>query len=292
MKCFERPLPIVALIALSTLLIPPVQVCAAVSDMAGVASPDDDTGLVVQVRSRQQPARTGRVFLAELDDEIIVDVRAPERFFHYLIDRGVLNDPREPKDVATRDAEKKEEENANALPEEKKSLALKNLAERRDRRFKTEMDDWLQRMSLFVDGHPMPGLSPEWIYNWSEPSADPNQPPVNYYALEYRLRKTDENRDAWFDLLRGNFIFDRPAVISVGFNKVVGDRKDMVRSAINLQDAKDWQRFKIRVAPPWKLALSCVIIILLVALCLALGHNSDLLRDITAPLNPGGRHPF
>jgi len=228
----------------------------------------------------------------ELDDEIIVDVRAPEKFFQYLIDRGVLSDPREAKDVVTRDAEKKEEEHANTLPEEKKSLALKNLTQRREQRFKNEMDDWLQRMSLFVDGHPLPGLVSEWIYSWPEYSTDPNQPPVYYYALEYRLRKTDENRDAWLDILRGNFVFDRPTVISVGFNKVIGDRKDIVRSAINLQDAKEWQHFEIRVAPLWKLVLSCVIIVLLIGVCLALARNSDLLRDITAPLNPGGRHPF
>jgi hypothetical protein len=267
--------------------------CAAGSDSAVLTLQDQDTGAVVQVRWPSQQAHTGGIFLAELGDEIIVDIRSPEKFFKSLIERGVLSDPREAKDAAVRDAEKKEEESAKALAtEEERSTALLKLEQRREQRLRNAMDDWLQHMSLFLDGHPMPGLAPEWIYNWPEYPPDPKQPPVYYYAVEYRLRKTDGNRDAWLDLLRGHFVFDRPTLVSVGFNKVFGDRTDIVRSEINLQNAKEWQRFMIRTAPPWSLAVSCVMIVLLIALCLALARNSDLLRDVTAPLNPGGRHPF
>jgi len=79
-----------------------------------------------------------------------------------------------------------------------------------------------------------PDLAPQFTYHWFEPTADPKLPPVSNYALEYRLRKTDENRDAWFDLLRGQGVFDRPTVVSLGFNKVVGDRKDIVQSLLIL----------------------------------------------------------
>src|SRR5438876_11103525 len=94
-----------------------------------------------------------------------------------------------------------------------------------------------------------PNLAPQFTYHWFEPTADPKLPPVSNYALEYRLRKTDENRDAWFDLLRGQGVFDRPTVVSLEFNKVVGDRKDIVQSYVNTKDAKDWQRFSLRTAP-------------------------------------------
>jgi hypothetical protein len=267
----------------------PVNMPVAGSDNPGSTLQQEDTGTVIQVRlPSQHHPRTGSSFVAALGDEIIVDFRSPEKFFQYLIDRDVLPDPREAKG----EAEKQEEEHAKALSDAERDTALKKLAGRREQRFKNAMDGWLQQMSLFFDGHPMPGLPPEWIYDWLEYSADPKQPPVHYYALEFRLRKTDENRDAWLDLLRGHGVFDRPTMLSVGFNKVVGERKDIVRSEINLPNAKEWQRFSIRIAPLWSLAVSCVVVLMLSGLCLSLARNSDLLRDVAAPLNPVGRHPF
>ena len=289
---YWSPLLIVAFVL--AFLFHPVglQLAAAESAQSSYPGEDASTGAIVGVRPRLQSVRQGGPFTATLDDEITVDFRAPERFYQNLIDREILPDPRIAKDAAQRDAEKQEEEEVKKLSEPDRTTALQKIAERREQRFQNTMDGWLQQMSLFFDGRPIPALAPQFTYHWLEYTADPKLPPVGNYALEYHLRKTDENRDAWFDLLRGQGVFDRPTVVSVGFNKVVGDRTDIVPSYVNTKGAKDWQRFSLRTAPFWSLAVSCILIALLVVLGLILARDSDLLRDVSAPLNPNERHPF
>ena len=112
----------------------------------------------------------------------------------------------------------------SAMPKNKRKKRLESCPNRigpqycrrspsaREQRFQNAMDGWLQQMSLFFDGHPIPALAPQFAYRWLEYTTDPKLPPVSNYALEYHLRKTDENRDAWFDLVArpGRFSIDRP----------------------------------------------------------------------------------
>jgi hypothetical protein len=266
---------------------------SATAQTAGSISHDGTAGVVVEVRPPNQHSRKGGPFVAGLGDEILVDVQSVEKFFQYLIDRQILVDPSPGKDDTEREADKNEEEHVKSLPAGgERDTANKNLVARREQRFQNAIDGWLQKMSLFFDGHPIPSLSPEWIYGWYEYSADQKEPPTRYDALEFRLLKTDENREALLELLRGNGISDRPTKVAVGFNKVFGDRTDLILSQVNRAGATDWQRFYIRTAPRGALVASLLAIFALVILCLWLAVSSNLLRDATSPRNPSGQYPF
>jgi hypothetical protein len=278
--------------ALGLALFVAVDLQVAGAQTAGSISRGGTAGLVLEVRPPNQPSRIGGPFVAALGDEIFVDVQSVEKFCQYLIDRQVLPDPRPGKDAAEREADKTEEERAKNLPIAERDAALKKLEARREQRFQNAIDGWLQKMSLFLNGHPIPGLSPEWIYGWYEYSSDPAQPPARYDSIEFRLLKTDENREAWLELLRGNGISDRATTVAVGFNKAFGDRTDLILSQVNTAGAKEWQRFYIRTAPRSALLASSLAIFALIILCLWLAVSSNLLRDTTAPRNPGGRYPF
>jgi uncharacterized protein YlxW (UPF0749 family) len=254
-------------------------------------STSEEKAKVVQVR---QPGTrdflAGRPFVAALDDEVLVDVRSAREFFQNLVDRNILPDPREAKDLAERETEKQKQAEAGNLPPEQRQQVLKEINDKRENRFQNAMDEWLQKMSLFLDRRPVPGLSPESTNNWSDWS-DPRKPTV-YHELEFRLRKTSENRDAWLDLLRGHGIADRPTTVSVGFNKFIGDRTDIIESDIDPKSVRGWQHFIIRTARTGTLLASSAVIFILLIVCLWLAISTDLLRDRTAPLRPGGRHPF
>jgi hypothetical protein len=260
---------------------------------AGAIVKGGESGAVVEVRpSPNQVVRMGGPFVAALGHEIVVDIQSADKFFQYLIDRQILVDPRPGKDANEREADKNEEGRIKNLPEAERGAALKKLQDVRAQRFQNAVDAWIQQMSLFLDGHPIPGLSPEWTYRWDEYSADAAQPSTRYDAVEFRLSKTDENREAWLDLLRGSGIKDRATTVTVGFNKVFGDRTDLILSQINVAGAKKWQRFSIRTAPRMALVASALIILLMLILCIRLAVCSNLLRDTSASPNPGGRHPF
>jgi hypothetical protein len=260
---------------------------------AGVIVKGGEKGAVVEVRRPpNQVVRMGGPFVAGLGDEIFVDIQSADKFFQYLIDRQILVDPRPGKDANEREADKNEEGRIKNLPEAERGAALKKLQDVREQRFQNAVDAWIQQMSLFLDGHPIPGLSPEWTYRWDEYSADAAQPLTRYDAVEFRLSKTDENREAWLDLLRGSGIYDRATTVTVGFNKVFGDRTDLILSQINVAGAKKWQRFYIRTAPRTRLVASALIIFAMLILCIWLAVCSNLLRDTSLPPNQGGRYPF
>jgi hypothetical protein len=250
-------------------------------------------GLLVEVRPPNQPVRLGGPFFASLGDEIFVDVRSVEKFFQDLVDRDILPDPR-PGNDAEREADKKDREDAKNLHGSDQTAAIKKIEARGEQRFQNAIDGWLQKMSLFFDGHPIIGLYPESVTRWwpDEYTSDPAAPPTRYDTLQFRLSKTDENRDVWLELLRGNGISDRPTKVTVGFNKVFGDRTDLILSQVSTIGAKNWQRFYIRTAPRSALMASFLAIFALVILCLWLAISSNLLRDTTARRNPSGRYPF
>jgi hypothetical protein len=248
---------------------------------------------VIQVRPpNSRIVRKGGPFVAALGDEALVDVRSLHEFFQNLVDRNILPDPRGAKDLAEAEAERQKQEQAANLPPEQRQKVLKEIDEMREHRFQNAMDGWLQKMSLFLDRHPVPALSPEYITYWTESSNDPTKPPTVYHELEFRLRKTSENRDAWLDLLRGHGIFDRPTIVSIGFDKFIGERTDIVESEVDPKSVDGWQRFIIKTAPVSTLLVSSGVIFILIVLCLWLAISTDLLRDTTAPLRPGSRHPF
>ena len=266
---------------------------ALVSVTSGAAetSTSEEKARVIQVRKPgTRDFLEGGPFVAALDDEVLVDVRSVREFFQNLVDRNVLPDPRESKDPAEREAERKKQEEAGNLPPEQRQQVLKEINDKLENRFQNAMDEWLPKMTLFLDRHPFPGLSPESIYNWSEWSKPTK--PIVYHELEFRLRKTSENRDAWLDLLRGRGILSRPTMVSIGFNKVFGDRPYIVESDVGPKSVPLWQHFIINTAPISKLLLSSCVIFILTVVCLWLAISTDLLRDTTAPLRPGGRHPF
>jgi hypothetical protein len=256
-------------------------------------SPAQEKAKVIQVRPpNSQTVREGGPFVAALGDEVLVDVRSLHEFFQDLVDRNILPDPRQAKDLAERDAERQKQEQAANLPPEQRQKVLKEIDEMRENRFQNAMDGWLQKMSLFLDRHPVPALSPEFTISWPEPNGDPTKPPTVYHELEFRLRKTSENRDAWLDLLRGHGIFDRPTIVSIGFDKFIGERPYIVASEVDPKSAEKWQHFIIKTAPVSTLLVSSGVIFVLIILCLWLAISTDLLRDTSAPLRPGSRHPF
>jgi hypothetical protein len=250
-------------------------------------------GLLVEVRPPNQPARVGGPFFASLGDEIFVDVQSVEKFFQDLVDRKILPDPRPGNDAEVK-ADEKDREAAKNLHGVDQTAAIKRIEARGEQRFQNAIDGWLQKMGLFFDGHPIPGLSPESISRWwpDEYSADPAAPPTRYDTLQFRLSKTDENRNVWLELLRGNGISDRPTKVTIGFNKIFGDRTDCILSQVSPASVKNWQRFYIRTAPRSALVASSLVIFALVILCLWLAVSSNLLRDATARRNPSGRYPF
>ena len=208
---------------------------------AEISSPEEKAK-VIQIRAPgSRTVRQGGPFVAALGDEVLVDVQSLHGFFQNLVDRKILPDPREPKDFAEAESERQKREQAgNLAPEQQKQL-LKELDAKREQRFENAMDGWLQKMSLFLDRRPVPGLSPESIYYWPESTEDPLKPPIVYHELEFRLRKTKENRDAWLDLLRGRGIFDRPTIVSIGFDKFIGERTDIVESEVNPNSTEKWK---------------------------------------------------
>jgi hypothetical protein len=253
----------------------------------------EDKARVIQVRAPgSRTVRDGGPYVAALGDEVLVDVRSIHEFFQNLVDRKILPDPREPKDFAEAELEKQQQEKASSLPQDQQKQMLREIADRREQRFQNAMDGWLPKMSLFLDRRPVPGLSPESIYYWPESGNDPLKPPTVYHELEFRLRKTTENREAWLDLLRGHGIFDRPTLVSIGFDKFIGERTDIVESEVNPNSAQKWQLFIIKTAPGSTLIVSSVVILVLIVLCLWLAISTDLLRDTSAPIRAGGRYPF
>ena len=85
---------------------------------------------------------------------MLVDVQSLPEFFQDLVDRSILPDPREAKDLAERDAERQKQEQAANLPPEQRQKVLKEIDKMRENRFQNAMDGWLQKMSLFLDRHP------------------------------------------------------------------------------------------------------------------------------------------
>jgi hypothetical protein len=251
------------------------------------APTEEDKARVIQVRpTGSQTVRKGGPSVASLGDEVLVDVQSVHEFFQNLVDRKILPDPREPKDFPEAELEKQQREKAANLPtDEQKKAALKEIDDRREQRFQNAMDGWLDKMSLFLDRHPVPGLSPEFHTGWKEGT-------TVYHELEFRLRKTSENRDAWLDLLRGHGILDRPTVVSIGFNKFIGERQDVVASEVDPISTQTWQHFIIKTAPRLKFGFSVCIIFILLVICLWLAISTDLLRDTSAPLRVGRQHPF
>lgn len=266
---------------------------SATAQDAGSISNGGTAGAVIQAYPTKEHPGVGGPFFGGLGEEIFVDVQSVDKFFQYLIERQILPDPRFGKDAAEREADKNEEERAKNLAAGERNTALKKLESVREQRFENAIDGWLQKMSLFLDGHPIPGLSPEWIFRWPDQyGADPTQTPTRYDTLEFRLSKTDANREIWLELLRGNGIADRPTRVSLGFNKFLGDRTDLILSQVSVGGAKPWQRFYIRTAPRSALVASALAIFALTVLCLWLAASSNLLRDTTARRNPSGRYPF
>ena len=256
-------------------------------------STSEEKARVIQVRPPDSRiVRKGGPFVATLDEEVLVDVRSLHEFFQNLVDRNILPDPREAKDLAEGEAERQKKEQAANLPPEQRQKVLKEIDDKREQRFQNAMDGWLQKMSLFLDRHPVPALSPEFTISWNESSGDPTKPPTVYHELEFRLRKTSENRGTWLDLLRGHGILDRPTIVSIGFDKFIGERTDIVDSEVDPKSAEKWKHFIINTAPVSTLLVSSGVIFVLIILCLWLAISTDLLRDTSAPLRPGGRHPF
>jgi hypothetical protein len=119
----------------------------------------EEKARVIQVRSPgSQTVRQGGPFVAALGDEVLLDVQSLREFFQDLVDRSILSDPREAKDLAERDAERQKQEQAANLPPDQRQKVLKEIDEMRENRFQNAMDGWLQKMSLFLDRHPVPAL--------------------------------------------------------------------------------------------------------------------------------------
>ena len=92
--------------------------------------------------------------------------------------------------------------------------------------------------------------------------------------------------------VRGHGIFDRPTIVSIGFDKFIGERPYIVDSVVDPKSEEKWKHFIIKTAPVSTLLVSSGVIIVLIILCLWLAISTDLLRDTSAPLRPGNRHPF
>lgn len=93
-------------------------ILVSVTSAEAQTSTSEEKARVIQVRPPgSQTVRKGGPFVAALGDEVLVDVQSLHEFFQNLIDRSILPDPREAKDLAERDAERQKEEQAANLPQ-------------------------------------------------------------------------------------------------------------------------------------------------------------------------------
>ena len=295
---------------------------------AAETAPTIGPAAVVEVRHAWEPARTAKKEReVPMWGSLTVDVRSPELWFQSLVDRGLLEDPRDIKDKeliaekAKRDAAAKDlmtqakaaEEalvKEKVLPEdprlkkakvdqERATVKLHDAAlwwrEQQEIRWRNQVEDWLGKVCLFFDGKPMRDLVPEWVdpWPWDEYEAGDSGKFARYYSLQFRLRKTEANHEAWLDLLRGWGVSDRPVAVTVGLLKdKTTDRVMAMQTEVSPTGSKPWQRFEIKTSPVGKLAWSVVLIVVVAGLLVWLGVQSDLLRDVTAPPNPSGRYPY
>ena len=295
---------------------------------AAEAAPTIGPAAVVEVRHAWEPARTAKEEReVPMGGSLTVDVRSPELWFLSLVERGLLEDPRDIKDkdllaektkreTAAKDlmTQAKAAEDAlvkeKALPDdprlkkakvaqERATVKLHDAAlwwrEQQEIRWRNQVEDWLGKVCLFFDGKPMRDLVPEWVdpWPWDEYEAGDSGRFARYYSLQFRLRKTEANHEAWLDLLRGWGVADRPVAVTVGLLKdKTTDRVMAMQTEVSPTGSKPWQRFEIKTSPVGKLAWSIVLIVVVAGLLVWLGVQSDLLRDVSAPPNPSGRYPY
>ncbi len=238
--------------------------------------------------------------------DILVDLRSPEIWFQDLVDRQLLDDPREIKDstlLALLDRKKKE---AEAITDaEKKAQAQKDVdlwwQTVRDNRWRNQVEEWLGKLYLIIDGRPFKELTPVWVnpWPWEEWVSDDKEALLatrkfaRFHTLRYQLRKSDGTREHWLELLRGSGVMDRPVTISVGFDRPgPNDRVLEMLTEVTPNAKQQWQRVAIETAPTSKLKASAVLLVTLLGLLIWLAVSSNLLRDTTAPIKPSGQYPF
>lgn len=255
---------------------------------------------VVEVRHSWEPAREVKVQReVPMGGSLTVDVRSPELWLQALVDRGLLEDPRDIKDKELLAEKKRREDAAAALAPEKQQQAKDEAAiwwiKQQENRWRNQVEDWMGKVCLFFDGKPMKDLVPEWIdpWPWDEYEAGDSGKFARYYSLQFRLRKTEANNEAWLDLLRGWGVADRPVTVTVGLLKdKTSDRVMAMQTEVSPTGSKSWQHFAIKTSPAGKLAGSIFLIAIVGGLLVWLAVMSDLLRDVSAPLNPSGRYPY
>ncbi len=295
---------------------------------AAETAPTIGPAAVAEVRHAWEPARTAKKAReVAMWGSLTVDVRSPELWFQSLVDRGLLEDPRDIKDkeliaekakrdkeardlmtqgtaakealrkekVAEDDARMKKADDDYRRGETKLHSAALWWRDQQEIRWRNQVEDWLGKVCLFFDGKPMRDLVPEWVdpWPWDEYEAGDSGRFARYYSLQFRLRKTEVNQEAWLDLLRGWGVADRPVAVTVGLLKdKTTDRVMAMQTEVAPTGSKPWQHFEIKTSPVGKLAWSIVLIVVVAGLLIWLGVESDLLRDVTAPLNPSGRYPY
>ena len=255
---------------------------------------------VVEVRHSWEPAREVKAQReVPMGGSLTVDVRSPELWLQSLVDRGLLDDPRDIKDKELLAEKKRREDAAAALAPEKQQQAKDETAiwwmKQQENRWRNQVEDWMGKVCLFFDGKPMKDLVPEWIdpWPWEEYEAGDSGKFARYYSLQFRLRKTEVNNEAWLDLLRGWGVADRPVTVTVGLLKdKTSDRVMAMQTEVSPTGSKSWQHFAIKTSPAGKLAGSIFLIGIVAVLLVWLAVQSDLLRDVSAPLNPSGRYPY
>ena len=271
-----------------------------VSRSAAETGPTLGPAAVVEVRHSWEPAREVKAQReVPMGGSLTVDVRSPELWLQSLVDRGLLDDPRDIKDKELLAEKKRREDAAAALAPEKQQQAKDETAiwwmKQQENRWRNQVEDWMGKVCLFFDGKPMKDLVPEWIdpWPWEEYEAGDSGKFARYYSLQFRLRKTEVNNEAWLDLLRGWGVADRPVTVTVGLLKdKTSDRVMAMQTEVSPTGSKSWQHFAIKTSPAGKLAGSIFLIGIVAVLLVWLAVQSDLLRDVSAPLNPSGRYPY
>ncbi len=263
-----------------------------------VTIPTIGPATVVQARHPNVKPGGGSSSEIGIGELLEVDVRSPELWLATLADRGIIKpDERDIKDTVLLAERERRRQAIGNLPESQRPAAQEALTSwwkaEQNKRWLTAVENYLSRLCLFIDNEAFTDLKPHWMYAWGDDY--PANDSVNFsrtYTLRFRLTKTLENREKWMNLLRGQGLMDRPAVVTVGFVDEWDKRIDVMQTEVAPLAPKIWQRFSLETAPDKEVIAAIIVTILLTMLGLWLAISSNLLRDTSAPLSPSGRHPY
>ena len=229
---------------------------------------------VIEAYPLENPQLREKGYFAALDDEIVVVARNFPTWLEKLADDGEIAVSKAPDGV-------------------RKPFSS------------AEVDTYAGQVCLFLDEQPFGDLIVERADTGNGDNLDFENKafyqrkgnPDTFTVLTFRLKKTTQNSGQWLDLLRGKGIRDRPTDLTVGFYKLGarGSNPHMA-SALNPKgieaDNSPQELFSIRTAVVWKLWAGASAMLAIVGVCFYFGHQTDLLRDPTSPVNPTGRYPF